>query len=107
MKFILSLFNDLTEEDKTIAVKSLVSASTPSKSFFLFIVLSVAMATFGVLQGNTIVVIGSMLIAPMLYPILGISLGLVMSDNIFIARSVLTVGKSILFADKVSAAKAR
>jgi len=56
--------------------------------------LSVLMATFGLLLNNVAVIIGSMLIAPILYPILGVSLGITMSDSSLISRSSLTLIKS-------------
>lgn len=85
-----SLFNDLTEEDKSKAVKDLIHESAPRSSFFLLIGLSVLMATFGLALDNTAVVIGSMLIAPILSPILSLSLGVVMSDSSLLARSART-----------------
>lgn len=55
------------------------------------------MATFGLILDNSAVVIGSMLIAPMLYPVLGLSMGIIMSDTKLIARSFYTVLKSSIF----------
>jgi uncharacterized hydrophobic protein (TIGR00271 family) len=46
-------------------------------SWSVMLVLSVAIATFGVLQDSTAVVIGAMLIAPLMVPILGIAAALV------------------------------
>ncbi len=91
---VLVLFNNLTEKDKTRAIDSLISESTPRQEFFLMILLSILMATFGVLIDNSAVIIGSMLIAPMLYPILSISLGIVMSNGRLISRSFYTLLKS-------------
>ncbi|MGB2790992.1 MAG: DUF389 domain-containing protein [Candidatus Moraniibacteriota bacterium] len=86
-----SLFSDLTEEDKSKAVKDLIHESMPRPSFFLLIGLSVLMATFGLALNNSAVVIGSMLIAPILSPILSLSLGIVMSDSSLLMRSVRTL----------------
>ena len=91
---VLVLFNNLTEKDKTKAIDSLISESTPRQEFFLMILLSILMATFGVLIDNSAVIIGSMLIAPMLYPILSVSLGIVMSNGKLISRSFYTLLKS-------------
>ena len=52
------------------------------------------MATFGLLVDSPSIVIGSMLIAPILSPILSISLGLVMSDGKLLRRSLYTVAKA-------------
>lgn len=91
---MLTLFNTLSEKDKTRAIEWLIGGSTPRQDFFVMIVLSVLMATFGLLINNSAVIIGSMLIAPMLYPILSLSLGIIMSDTQLIARSFSTTLKS-------------
>ena len=95
MSFIL--FSNLSESDKVNAVEKLVSQSTPSSDFFFMVVLSVLMASFGILIDSIAVVIGSMLIAPLLSPILSLSLGITMSDSNLIRRSFFTLGKSILW----------
>lgn len=91
---VLVLFNNLAESDKTKAIDRLISESTPRQEFFLMTLLSILMATFGVLIDNSAVIIGSMLIAPMLYPILSVSLGIVMSNGKLISRSFYTLLKS-------------
>lgn len=92
----ISLFNNLSEEDKSTAVERLISQSTPSADFFLMVILAVLMATFGLLLNSGAVVIGSMLVAPILFPILSLSLGITMSDPKLISRSISTILKSIL-----------
>jgi len=93
-----TLFVSPEEKDKNKAVEALIAQGSPRSDFFLMVVLSVAMAAFGSLVDSTAVVIGSMLIAPILYPILSISLGLVLLDGKLILRSILTVLKSVFLA---------
>ena len=93
---LLSQIDNLSEGDKSKAVKKLITESTPDFDFFMLVTLSVLMATFGLLIDSASVVIGSMLIAPILSPILSISLGLVMSDSKLLARSVVTIIKASL-----------
>lgn len=95
---ILVLFNTLTNKDKTEAIERLIKGSTPRQDFFLMIILSILTATFGLLLNNTAIIIGSMLIAPMLYPLLSLSLGIIMSDFKLISRSFYTILKSMAFA---------
>ncbi len=76
---------------ESVAVKSLIRDSTPRPEFFLMTGLSVVMATAGLLVNNASVIIGSMLIAPILSPILSLSMGIVMSDLKLAARSVRTL----------------
>ncbi len=92
-----TLFRTLTEEDKNEAIKRLIEESTPRDDFFLLSVLSVLMAVFGLLIDSVAVIIGSMLIAPLLSPILGVSLGVVMADPKLIFRSLLTIGKAVVW----------
>jgi uncharacterized hydrophobic protein (TIGR00271 family) len=94
----LTLFDNICSRDKSSAVQELVFDSTPRQDFFLMIILAVAMATFGLLIDNMAVVIGSMLVAPILFPILSLSMGLVMADPKLISRSAYTLIKSIAFA---------
>lgn len=91
------IFQSPTGKDKTGAVERLISGSTPSQDFFLMIIFSVLTATFGLLLNNVAIIIGSMLIAPMLYPILSFSLGITMSDPLVISRSFYTIIKSLVF----------
>jgi len=90
------LFRGLSEKDKLKAIEKLIKASTPRQDFFLMITLSVLMASLGILINNTAVVIGSMLVAPILYPILSLSLGVVMANYRLINRSLKTILKSFL-----------
>lgn len=91
---IFSRFRSISDTDKSKAVEKLISDSTPDFDFFLFITLSILMATFGLLLNSSAIIIGSMLIAPILYPMLSLSLGIVMSDYKVIYRSLYTVTKS-------------
>lgn len=88
---IAMLFNSLTEQQKTEAVKDLIQDSTPRPEFFLMTALSVVMATAGLIIDNAAVIIGSMLIAPILSPILSLSMGIVMSDLKLVTRSFRTL----------------
>lgn len=102
-EIMLILFNNLTKEDKSKAVERLISASTPSQDFFFMIILSIITATFGLLLNNIAVIIGSMLIAPILFPILSLSLGITISDTNLISRSFYTLIKSVAFGIFASA----
>ncbi len=95
---IISRFATISSEDKARAVKILVEGSTRDFDFFFMLTLSVLMATFGLLAGSETVVIGSMLLAPLLYPVLGVALGVSMSDPLLVSRSLGTVVRSMLVA---------
>lgn len=91
---LFARFQAIDENHKASVVRRLMESSTPDFDFFYLSGLAVLMATFGLLIDSTAVVIGSMLIAPLLYPILGVALGFVMSDITVIGRSLLTLSKS-------------
>ncbi|HQU07909.1 MAG: hypothetical protein B7X04_02905 [Parcubacteria group bacterium 21-54-25] len=100
---ILSRFQTIEDSDKQRAVHTLVERATPDFDFFFMITLSVFMASFGLLLGSETIVIGSMLIAPLLYPVLGVALGLSMSDPPLLRQSLWTVVKALLIALSASA----
>jgi uncharacterized hydrophobic protein (TIGR00271 family) len=91
-------FQVIEEKDKAAVVRKLLESSTPSFDFFYLVGLSVTMATLGLLADSPSIVIGSMLIAPLLYPILGVALGLVMSNMEVLGRSMFTLVKSLVIA---------
>lgn len=92
----ITVFTNFTEKDKTITINRLISGSTPSQDFFLMVVLSILTACFGLLLDSVAIIIGSMLIAPILYPVLSLSLGIIMADFRLISRSFWTIIKSVL-----------
>lgn len=94
----------INESDKTKAVDLLIRESTGDFDFYFFITLSVLMATLGLIANNPAIVIGSMLLAPILFPILSISLSVIMSDPILIARSTTTFLKASAVAIFTAAA---
>jgi len=95
---VLARFRALPDKDKASLVRKLVENGTPDFDYFYLIGLSTLMATLGLLLNSSSIVIGSMLIAPLMYPILGVSLGLVMmSDNIkLLQRALRTLTKSLV-----------
>ncbi len=102
MAFVSHLRN-LDEGDKTAAVRELIAASTPDFDFFFLTTLAVFMATLGLLAGSAAVVIGSMLVAPILFPILSLGLGLSMSDFGILRRAAFTLLKAFLLGVLVAA----
>jgi uncharacterized hydrophobic protein (TIGR00271 family) len=88
------IFDNITEKDKILAVKNLIDDSTPRPSFFFLVILSVLMAACGLIINNVAIIIASMLIAPILSPILSLALGIVIADGKLISRSFFTLIKS-------------
>jgi uncharacterized hydrophobic protein (TIGR00271 family) len=97
------LFSDINENNKAEAINSLIKDSAPKPSFFFLVIMSVLMASFGLLLNNASVIIGSMLIAPILSPILSIALGITLGDNTLISQSGSTILKSLVYSVGISA----
>ncbi|MFQ5540731.1 MAG: DUF389 domain-containing protein [Candidatus Paceibacteria bacterium] len=93
---ILGHIRTVSEAGKSQAIKELIEGSTPDFDFFFLVILSVLMATFGLLENSAAVVIGSMLIAPVLFPVLSLSASVVMSDYKLITRAGTTLAKAFI-----------
>lgn len=94
---IFARFKVIDENYKAGVVRRLMESSTPDFDYFYLSGLATFMAALGLLVNSSAIVIGSMLIAPILYPILGIALGLVMSHQKVLGRSLITMFKSFGF----------
>lgn len=94
---ILARFRAIPDNDKAGLIRKLVQNGTPDFDYFYLIGLSTLMATLGLLLDSSSIVIGSMLIAPLMYPILGVALGLVMMGNTtsLLERALNTLAKSL------------
>jgi uncharacterized hydrophobic protein (TIGR00271 family) len=71
--------------------RQLRQASLPSWGFFFMLVLSSAIATFGLLSNSAPAIIGAMIIAPLMAPILGLAYGIVVFEWQQTSRATLTV----------------
>ena len=76
-------------------VEKLIEESSPRRSFFMMVILSTALATLGLLIDNIPVVIGAMLVAPLLSPVLCTGMGIVIFDFKLIRRSFIAIIKAI------------
>ena len=83
--------------EEVAATLYLEAPERPAKqlAWWVMLVLSVAIATFAVLQDSTAVVIGAMLVAPLMTPILGLSAALVNGWRRRSGRSLLQVALGV------------
>jgi uncharacterized hydrophobic protein (TIGR00271 family) len=65
--------------------------SVPSFAFFFMLAASAVIATLGLLANSAAVIIGAMIIAPLMLPIISMSYGLVAGRGQLVGRSLLTV----------------
>jgi uncharacterized hydrophobic protein (TIGR00271 family) len=98
MSIMQELFKTTSDDAKQSAITKLINNSFPSADFYLMVILSVCMASFGLIIDSPAIIIGSMLIAPVLHPILAISMGIIVFNDVLTSKSLRTLLKSVLFA---------
>ena len=76
--------------------------SVPSFSFHFMLSLSVIIATLGLLSNSAALIIGAMIVAPLMNPIVGMAYSTAMGNRKLLRRSSLTVIKGILLAIALS-----
>jgi len=88
----------LIEQPKDLATinRTLWKASVPSFSFYFMLGLSGLVATLGLLANSVAIIIGAMIIAPLMGPIIGIAYAMVMANRRLLRRSSLTIFKGII-----------
>jgi uncharacterized hydrophobic protein (TIGR00271 family) len=100
-KLIRGLFHllpRLNVEEQLEVREAMSSGAQPGVNYFVLIVLSCIIATLGLLLNSGAVVIGAMLVAPLMSPILAFSLGLVVGDVRLIRLSIEAVFKGVALA---------
>ena len=96
-------FQPLKPGRKTEVLEELSQASSPGFDYFLLVMLSCSIATFGLVTNSPAVIIGAMLVAPLMSPILGLSLATVTGKEHLFQRAVLALGVGILLSLILSA----
>lgn len=77
------------------SLEKLIEESRADSAFYLLLSVSAFITTLGLLIDNAVVVIGGMLVAPLLFPILSLAMGITTANIESIGRSITTIGKSI------------
>ena len=81
----------LSVERRVEVHRQLSEAASPGVDFFVLVILSCAIATFGLMTDSPAVIIGAMLVAPLMSPILGLSLASVSGQRRMFERAVVAV----------------
>lgn len=79
-----------TDEYKELFVQ-LRENARPSQNYVVLMTLSTILATFGVFADSSPVIIGAMILAPLMAPIISLSMGVLRQDRDLIKGSVVTV----------------
>jgi uncharacterized hydrophobic protein (TIGR00271 family) len=88
----------VTLERRAEVQVQLRDSCTPDFDFFLLVVLSAVIATLGLLTNSAAVIIGAMLVAPLMSPIIGIGLASLTGDARLFRDSGVALGQGALLA---------
>lgn len=95
---LFSALPTLNREQQVDVYKRVRRGARPDTDFFIMMGLSAVIATYGLLQGSTAVIIGAMLVAPLFTPILALCLAIVQGDIRLIRLAVEAALKGIVLA---------
>src|SRR5512146_1548820 len=84
---LLHLLGSHREDRERIVQGMLRRDADEAVSYWLQLVVSVGIATLGLVVGSTAVVIGAMLVAPLMGPIVGLAMGLSTGSPFLVLRS--------------------
>lgn len=93
---LANLMPTLTPTEEHALVQSALEMSRPTNDFTVLVVLSCLIATLGLLLDSAAVIIGAMLIAPLMSPLMGFAVGLIRGDWLLMRRSALTLLRGVL-----------
>ncbi|MEG6550715.1 TIGR00341 family protein [Desulfocurvibacter africanus] len=87
-----------TPERRAQVIGDISQGSEPGIRFYVLVGVSTLIASIGLIADSTAVVIGAMLVAPLMTPIFGISLALVLGEAKLLRNSLLAVTAGIFIA---------
>lgn len=79
---------DFGAEQRADCVERIKAGAIPDASYYVLIILSTLIASYGLLSNSTATVIGAMIVAPLMGPILGLAMGTVLGDTRMFRRSL-------------------
>ncbi len=88
----------LSVENRAQIIAEITPMASPGFDFFLLVVLSGSIATLGLLTNSVAVIIGAMLVAPLMSPILGIGMASITSDRHMLTRSLSALVRGVALA---------
>jgi uncharacterized hydrophobic protein (TIGR00271 family) len=95
---LLALLRVSVESRSKLVAAMLERNAVESTSYWLQLVVSVGIATLGLVVGSGAVIIGAMLVAPLMGPILGLAMGLACGSPFLVVRAVLRILTSVAVA---------
>jgi len=87
----------VSQGDRNQFCTNIIESSAPRSDFYFLVILSALITALGLLADNVVLLIGGMMVAPLLSPILALALGIVINESKVIWRSVRIFLVSFLF----------
>ncbi|MCZ7547493.1 MAG: TIGR00341 family protein [Anaerolineae bacterium] len=97
-RWVAGLSPRLTPNEREGVRQQALDMARPSVNFFVLVILSSIIASFGLLQNSVAVIIGAMLVAPLMAPLLAFSIGLVIGELRLMQKAATNVGKGMLLS---------
>jgi uncharacterized hydrophobic protein (TIGR00271 family) len=94
----LPIIKHASTEEFTDLFKVLKENSEPKSSYLVLMVLSTMLATFGLFANSSPVVIGAMILAPLMAPIISLSMGVLRQNKKLIINSFKTVAIGLILS---------
>lgn len=95
-------FKNGHNENKKIFISNIINSSTPNVDFYVMVILSSIITSLGIIADNLPLVIAGMIVAPLLSPILAMSLGFTIFKPKLVWRSIKIMLLSIILSISVS-----
>lgn len=95
---ISDIFPTLNKDEELAFYQDMRTASRPSINYFVLIALSAVIATLGLLLNSPAVIIGAMLVAPLMSPIISSAVGIVFGDIRMLRGALLATLQGVLMA---------
>ncbi len=96
------LIKRLPAERRREVIEEMSAAVTPGFDFFLLVILSSSIATLGLITDSPAVIIGAMLIAPLMSPIIGLGLASLTGNSVMLKNSISALLRGALLAISLS-----
>lgn len=94
----LNRITQVTPEKMGLIINTIINGSSPKFTYFLFLMISVVIASVGIVNNSAAVIIGAMLISPLMTPIFGASLATVTGNSELLKKSLFSVFFGVFLA---------
>lgn len=92
----------ITEKQKNLIFNSIRKDAEGNFSYYFLVALAAIVATFGLLQNSSTIIVGAMLISPIMKPIIGMSFSISTGDSKLFRRSIQSIIIGTLLAVTLS-----